>query len=75
MDILEEIQKFWKDLQCEPEHFKDRITFMSMYNDIARGEQGNSERCEKNSQTVAEYARKIPARSLVFPGPGSEEKC
>ena len=28
--ILEEIQKFMKSIQCEPEHFTDRIIFMSM---------------------------------------------
>ena len=33
-DILEEIQYFVKEQQCEPEHFKDRIIFMSMFNDI-----------------------------------------
>ena len=49
-----------RDLQCEPEHFNDRIIFMPMYNDIAWQEKGNTERCEYNSQTVANYARKFP---------------
>ena len=30
LDILEEIHKEMKDWQCEPEHVKDRIIFMSM---------------------------------------------
>ena len=34
LDLLEEIQKLIKDLQCEIEHFNDRIIFRSMYNDI-----------------------------------------
>ena len=33
--LREKIQSLMRDLQCDPEHFKDRIIFMSMYNDIA----------------------------------------
>ena len=32
--ILEDIQKMMTELQCEPEQFKGRIIFMSMYNDF-----------------------------------------
>ena len=49
---LEKISSLMRDQQCEPEHFKDRIIFMSMYNDIAWGEKGNIERCEYNSKTA-----------------------
>ena len=35
LGLLEKIQSLMRDLQCEPEHFKDRIIFMSMYNDTA----------------------------------------
>ena len=34
LGLFEKIQKLMTELQCEPEHFKDRIIFMSMYNDI-----------------------------------------
>ena len=44
LGLLEKIQDLMKNLQCEPEHFKDRIIFMSMYNDIAWREEGNTER-------------------------------
>ena len=74
LGILEKIQSLTRDLQCEPEHFKDRIIFMSMYNDIAWGGQGNTERCEYHSQTVAEYARKCPRGHRSFLGLGSEKK-
>ena len=47
---------------------------MSMYNDIARREKGNKEKCEYNSQTVANYARKFPRGHWSFLGLGSEEK-
>ena len=72
--LLEKIQNIMTDLQCEPEHFKDRIIFMSMHNDIAWREKGNTERCEHNSQTVASFARKFPRGHLSFLELGSEKK-
>ena len=33
LGILDEIQKMMAELRCEPEQFKGRIIFMSMYND------------------------------------------
>ena len=47
LDILEEIQNCMKEQQCEPEQFKDRIIFMSMFNDIAWREKENAEKCIK----------------------------
>ena len=51
--------KYSQESQCEPENFKDRIIFMSMYNDIEWKAEGNKEQCEYNSQTVANYALKF----------------
>ena len=49
LGLLEKIQSLMRDLQCELEHFTDRIIFMSMYyNDIEWGAKGNTERCEYN---------------------------
>ena len=73
MGLLEKIQKIMRDLQCELENFNDRIT-MSMYNDIAWQEEGNKERCEYNSQTVANSVRIFPRGHWSFLGLGSEEK-
>ena len=73
LGLLEKIQDLMKDVQCEPDQFNDRI-IMSMFNDIARGEKGNTERCEYNSQTVAEYARRFPRGQWSFLGVGSEKK-
>ena len=70
--IFQKIQSPMRDLQCEPEHFRDRIIFMSMYNDIAKGEKGKTERCEHNSQTVAECAHKFPRGHWSFLEPGTE---
>ena len=48
LGLLEKIQSLMTDLKCELEHFKDRIIFMSMCNDIECGAEGNPERCEYN---------------------------
>ena len=66
LDILEGIRTFMKDQQCEPEQFNDRINFMSMYNDIEWGEEGNTEKCENNSVTVAKLCSQSSARTLVI---------
>ena len=55
-------------LQCELEHFNDRNIFMSMYKDIAWRVEGNTGRCEYNSQTVANNVSKFPRGHLVFLG-------
>ena len=47
---LEKIQSPMRDLQYEPEHFNDRIIFMSMYNDIEWGAKGNKDVSTKNRQ-------------------------
>ena len=54
--------------------FTDRIIFVSMYNDIERWAEGNKERCEHNSQTVANYARRFLRGHWSFLEPWSEEK-
>ena len=43
LGILPEILKMMTELLCEPEQFKGRLIFMSMYNDIVWEERGNTE--------------------------------
>ena len=74
LGILEEVQKIMSELQCEPEQFKGRIIFLSMYNDIIWGERGNTEKCEMNSVTVANYARRFLLGRWSFLGAGSDKK-
>ena len=74
LGLLEKIQKLLTDPQCEPEHFKGRIIFMSRYNDIEWGAKGNKERCVHNSKAVAECAREFPRGRWSFMEPGSENK-
>ena len=45
-----------------------------MYYDTAWGEKGNIERCEYNSKTIANYARRFPRGRWSFLGLGSEKK-
>ena len=72
LGLLEQIQKLMEDLKCELTHSESKI---SMYNDIAWDEKKrNQERCEHNSLTVADYARKFPRDHWSFLGPGSEKK-
>ena len=74
LGLLEKIRQLLTDLQCEPEHFKDKIIFMSMFNDIAWVAKGNREQCVHNSQAVAEFARKFSRGHWSFLGPGPQEK-
>ena len=74
LGILEEIQKMMTELQCEPDQFKGRIIFVSMYNDIVWWERGNTETCITNSVTVANYARRFLLGRWSFWGPGSQKK-
>ena len=45
LGLLEKMQSLMRALQCEPEHFSDRIIFMSMFNDILWVAKGNDELC------------------------------
>ena len=74
LGFFEKIQSLTRDPQCKPEHFKDKIIFMSMYKDIAWREKGSTERFEYNPQTVSEKARKFPRGHWSFLEPGSEKK-
>ena len=74
LGLLEKIQSLMRDVQCEPEHFTDRIIFMSLHKVIEWKAKCNEEQCEYNSQTVANYARNFPRGHWSFLGLGSEEK-
>ena len=47
---------------------------MSMFNDIEWREQGNTDKCMKNSLEVANYARRFFRGHSSFLGPGPEKK-
>ena len=64
LGLFDQIQTLMRDLQCELEHFKDRIIFMSLYNDIAWGEEG----IHKDVNTIHRQLRIILANSLAVIG-------
>ena len=66
LGILEEIQKLMTGVQCEPETFKDRIIFMSLYNDILWWTPGNHENWMAKSRNVAACANKFPQGCWSF---------
>ena len=54
--------------QCETEQFERGFIFVSMYNDLMWRERGNTQTCETNSATVADYARRSPLGHRSFFG-------
>ena len=50
--ILDEIQKMMTKSKCEPEQFKGRLIFMSVYNGIHWGKRGNKENCITNIELI-----------------------
>ena len=72
MSILQEIQKDLERENIQPEEFKERIIFMSMFNDIER--KTNDVNCISNAEKVKSYAMKFSKGHWTFLGPGSEEK-
>ena len=58
----------------EPETFKGRILFVSMFNDISCGTKGNEEECVANSKVVSILAKRFGIGQWSFIGPSSEKK-
>ena len=58
----------------QPEEFKGRIIFMSMFNDISWGSEDNEQECESNANLVSIYARRFSPGRWSFLGSGSEKK-
>ena len=55
LQILAQIQNMMTEVKCEPEQFKARIIFVSMFNDIVRETPGNEDNFKANSFNVATY--------------------
>ena len=62
--VLEKIQSLMKEQQCDPEQFKGRIIFMSMYSDIAWGEK----EIKKDVNTIHRQLRIMLANSIAVIG-------
>ena len=57
LSILQEIQQDLERRNIQPEEFKDRIIFMSMFNDIEW--RTNDENCVSNAEKVNNYAMRF----------------
>ena len=76
VELLREVQTRVTTRGIKPEEFKDRIIFMSMYNDIDWSKGGEFfNECFTNSLKVRDYAHRCPKGRGSFLGPGTEEKC
>ena len=73
MELVREVQKFMSKIG-EPEQFKERIIFMSMFNDIIWRNKDNETECIANSTLVSLFAKRFPAGRWSFLGLGSEIK-
>ena len=67
LGLLEKIQSLMRDIQSEPEHFKDRIIFMSMLQQ-RRMERKKQRKMWIQFTDVCEMCSQIPSQSLVFLG-------
>ena len=72
LSLLREIQHDLVTKNNMPEDFKDRIIFMSMFNDIEWKK--NDEKYISNAEEVRNYAMKYLQGHWTFLGPGSDEK-
>ena len=72
LSLLREIQNDLETKNIKPEDFKDRIIFMSMFNDVEW--KTNDENCISNAEKVKNYAMRLSQGHWTFLGPGTEEK-
>ena len=71
MQLLQEVHEFMTKMD-DPSHFKGRIIFMSMFNDIIWRSEDNEKECNANATLVLLLAKRFPAGRWSFLGPGSE---
>ena len=73
LQLLDKVTDLLSRLGATPETFTGRILFMSMFNDISCGTQGNQRECLAHARVVSLYARKFGIGQWSFIGPGSEK--
>ena len=74
LQIFQDIQKDFKNQNVEQDQFLDRITFMSIFNDIEWVKKSIEEICISNSEQVKLCAQRFPQDHWAFIGPGKEMK-
>ena len=74
LQLCNKVQEFMSKMSDQPEEFKGRIIFMSMFNDISWRSEDNEQECESNANLVSIYAKRLSPGRWSFFGPGSEKK-
>ena len=74
LQLSDEVKSLLLNSGKTPENFTERITFMSMFNDISCGSRDNEEECMLNAKLVSLYAKRFGKGQWSFIGPRSEKK-
>ena len=74
LQLSDEVKSLLLNLGETPENFTERITFMSMFNNISCGSRDNEEECMLNAKLVSLYAKRFGKGQWSFIGPRSENK-
>ena len=74
LELLHEIQRKMAENRIRPEEYKDRIIFMSMYNDMDWTKDGNLKMNVSNSIEVKANAIRLSKGHRSFLGSGTEGK-
>ena len=74
LQLCDKVKDLLSGLGETPEIFTGRILFMSMFNDISCGTQGNERECLAHAKDVSTCAKKFGTGQWSFIGPGSEKK-
>ena len=74
LQLVDKVQEFMSKMSDQPEEFKGRIIFMSMFDDISWGSDDNEQECDANAILVSIYARRFSPGRWSFFGLGSEKK-
>ena len=73
LQLCNKVQEIMSKMSDQPEEFKGRIIFMSMFNDISWESEDNEQECESNANLVSIYARRFSPGRWSFLGLGSEK--
>ena len=73
LQLINRVQEFINK-RSDPSQLKERIIFMSMFNDTIWGSEDNERECIANATLVTLFAKRFPPGRWSFLGPGSEKK-
>ena len=73
LQLISKVQEIMTKMG-DPSQFKERIIFMSMFNDIPWGSENIEQECNANADLVSMYAKRFSPGKWSFLGPGSEKK-